>query len=298
MAIDKTKKLRSKSTSARSTIKTPHAGAPAVPAIPKTYTIGVSDSTSGEKIIIYGDTGIGKTSLVPLAPKPVIIPLDQGSDNIRHPLTNEKLPQVNDVNTFADLRAVCQQPQIFANNTVVAIDTITKAEDLCHQYMFDTILHEKGQRVSSIEGYGYGKGYRHLYDTMTLLLMDLDILVRAGLNVVLIAQSISRSIANPGGEDYLREGPRLYPGSKNLPPVDELYCEWANHVLYVGHEFSFVKDKKISGDVQRAIFAQPELHFRAKSRQLKDGSKLPDVISYSDPSDDSLWAFIFGTEKE
>jgi hypothetical protein len=267
---------------------------PAAPASPpKQFTKSKGGADHGKKFIVYGGSGMGKSSLSILAPKPILIPLDDGTANIRDPYTGEKIEQVNGVITFADTRAVLQQPDLFADNETVIVDTVTKLEDLSHQYMFETIPHEKGGTVKSIEGYGFGKGYRHLYDTMKLFLQDVDAVVRTGKNVILIAQCTTRNIPNAAGEDYLCYCPRLYPGSKGTPSVEELYREWADHVLYIDYTSTIVKDKKASGDTTRAIFTQSELHFKAKSRVLESGEPIPAVVSFNDLSDDSIFQYIF-----
>lgn len=264
---------------------------PAQPA--KVFKKGKANSGQGTKLIIFGESGIGKSSLAVLAPKPIFIPLDDGSTNLRDPYTLEKVDQVQDCLTFADTRGALQQYGLYDDNESIVIDTVTKLQDLSHAYMFATITHEKGHTVNSIEGYGFGKGYRHLYDTMKLILMDADELVRRGKNVIFIAQCIARSVPNAAGEDYLCNCPRLYPGSKNLPSLEALYCEWADHILFVDHANTEVSDKKISGKTTRAVFTQSQLHFRAKTRPLASGKTVSPVVTFDDIKDDSIFTFIF-----
>lgn len=259
----------------------------------KTFKAGTSSGKRGRKIIIYAASGMGKTSLSVMAPKPIIIPIDDGSCDIRDPFTHELVPNVLDCHTFADTRSAMQQYSMYDPHETVIVDTITKLQDLSHVYMFVTVPHEKGHTVNSIEGYGFGKGYRHLYDTMKLLLQDADELVRRGKNVIFIAQCIPRSIPNAAGEDYLCNSPRLYPGSKNLPSVEAMYCEWADDVLFINHAEAKVTAGKIKGEATRAVFAASELHFKAKTRVLSDGNTIPPVISFDAVDDDSLWLYLF-----
>lgn len=264
----------------------------------KKFSAGVSTSNRGQKIIVYGGSGIGKSSLVALAPTPIFIPLDDGSVNLRDPYTNEKVQQVQDADgnppeTFAETRAALQQYSIYDKFDTVVIDTATKLQDLSHQYMFDTIPHEKGNTVTSIEGYGYGKGYNHLYDVMKLILQDADELIRRGKTVVIIVQCTVAPVANAAGDDYVCDAPRLYPGNKITPSIRDMYIEWADHVLFVNHANTAVKDKKIKGAVTRAVFTQGQLHFKAKTRVLASGEVIPAIINFDDVKDDSIWQFIF-----
>ena len=246
------------------------------------------DTESGEQIILYGDTGIGKTSLCALAPKPVFIGLDNGGRKLRHPVTNEPLKVIPGVETYLDVRSALQQADLFDGYDTVVIDTVTLLQDLAVSHMLATIPTEKGAMVKNIVGYGYNKGYQHLYDVMKLILVDCEKLINKGKNVILVAQSKPFKVVNPSGEDFLREGPRLH--SDATASVEALYCEWADHVLRVDYLNAFAKDKKVSGDTTRGVFIEAELHFRAKSRTVH----VPDgVVSYEDPSDDNIWQFIF-----
>ncbi len=267
----------------------------AAPATPlKRFTVGTGSTIRGKKIIIYGGSGMGKSSLAVMAPKPIIIPLDDGTADLCDPFTREPIKEVENCYTFEDTRTALHQFDLYDDFETVIIDTATKLQDLSHEYMFKTIKHEKGHTVTSIEGYGYGKGYSHLYDTMKLILQDADELVHRGKNIIIICQKAVRSIANAAGEDYLCDTVRLYPGSKNLPPVSDLYLEWADHVLYINHANSAVTNKKIEGDVTRAVFSAEELHFKAKSRVLAGGKTIPAVISFDAVDDDSLYTYLFG----
>lgn len=243
-------------------------------------------SNEGEKIIIYADTGMGKTTLAALSPNPVFIGLDDGGRRIKHPVTGEPLQHIESVESYEDIRNVLQQIDVFDNSTTIVIDTVTILQDLAIPYMLATIPKENGDKATNIVAYGYNKGYQHLYDLMKFILQDCDALVRTGKNVILIAQATPNRISNPGGEDYLRDGPRLYAGK---PSTEALYCEWADHILRIDYQNVWVKEKKVVGDTTRVIFTKPELYFRAKSRTVDEP-----VISFENQQDDSIWKFIFG----
>ncbi|MBE3140132.1 MAG: AAA family ATPase [Thermoplasmata archaeon] len=244
----------------------------------------------GEKVIIYADTGMGKTSLSILAPKPVFIGLDDGGKKLKHPVTGEPLNFIPDVVTYQDVRDVLQQPGLFEGYETAVIDTVTILEDLAIPHMLANIPTEKGALVKNIVGYGYNKGFQHLYDLMKFILVDCDALIHKGKNVVLIAQAAPNKVSNPGGEDYLREGPRLYAGK---PSIEALYCEWADHILRIDYPNVWSKDKKASGDTtSRVVYTKPEVYFRAKSRTINHP-----VIEFADTSDGGVWDFMFGKVK-
>jgi len=260
----------------------------------------------GEKIVLYGPSGRGKTTLAALAPKPVYIGLDDGGRKIRHPVTGEPLPHIEGCDSFDDVRDVCAQPEILDGYKTVVIDTGTILETLATEWTVQNIKHEKGQTVRRLVDYGYGKGYEHLYDTMRLAFSDFDGLVRRGLNLLLICQQCPITVANASGTDYLEDGPRLYhPGnSGKMTFSTRLFaCEWADHVFKLDYQDKQVsEDKKATGSPDRAVFIVPEdPSYCAKSRtlgNLKDEAGDPITrIAFDHPADDSLWKYMFPEEK-
>lgn len=254
----------------------------------KNFKVGAWDAANeGEKILIYADTGMGKTTLAALSPNPVFLGLDEGGRRIKHPVTGEPLRRVENIETYQDVRDVLQQVTLFNDSETAVIDTVTILQDLAVPHMLANIPKEKGDKARNIVAYGYNKGYQHLYDLMKFILQDCDRLVHQGKNVILIAQAAPNRVSNPGGEDYLRDGPRLYAGK---PSVEALYCEWPDFVLRIDYQNIWAEDKKAKGDTTRVIYTQPEVYFRAKSKNLTPKQA---VVSFETPQDDSIWKFIF-----
>lgn len=289
----------------------PKAGKPAQPAQPKTRTkarptksFSVSKWTGegeGHKIILYGASGRGKTTLASLAPQTVFIGADDGGRKIIHPVTGEPLSFVNGVENFDDLRDALNAKNLFDGFNNVVIDTITMVEQWAGDWTCENIPHEKGHAVRRLVDYGYGKGYEHLFDTMRLALQALDAIVRGGKNVILLAQQCPVTIANASGSNYLEDGPKLYhpgPDSKQTFSVRLYACEWADHVFRIDYNDRTVgEDKKAKGSTTRAVFITPEdPSYYAKSRTLgnlrdEDGNPIT-RLAFNDPADDSLWRFL------
>lgn len=270
--------------------KMPMPAAPTVPNPAKKFKIqSYADIKRGEKIIVYGDTGIGKTSLALLAPKPVFLDLDEGGFELHYPVTGKKLDHIPNLRDFTDVRTALQQVDLYDDYETIIVDNVTVLQDWAEPHVVATIPTDKGAKVANLIHYGYNKGYKHLYNVMKGPLADCDELVRRGKNVILIAQAALHNVPNPSGEDFLRAGLRLH--ADKSWSIESLYCEWASHVLRVDYFDAFVKHKKIKGTSTRAIFVQPELHFRAKSRTMQEP-----VVSFENQEDDSIWQFIFGGE--
>lgn len=268
--------------------------APAPPTkkiIPKTnYKLTTLGSNGrGKKIIVYGITGIGKTTLCALTPNPAFISLDGGADEIKHPDTDKQLNGIN-LNTFADVRGFLQSNVPDSADTII-IDHTTELQHLAQAYMFQTIKKERGEIAKNIEDYGWHKGYRYWVDTMRLILSDCDRWVRAGKNVILIAQSSIIKWTQAGSEDFVMEGPDLYHDKKEsiLMP----YLAWADHVFRLGYANLIVDDGKVSPVKERAVFIHPDATFFAKSRTI---SAEYDIVTFNKPSDNSVWRLLFGGE--
>ena len=264
--------------------------------VTKTFTTKAWDSSAeGEGIILYGDSGMGKTTLAAMSPKPVFVALDRGSSKIKHPVTGKPLNYIPGIETFDDFRDVLHQTDLFNDYETIVIDTATLIEPIALAWTLENIPHEKGCTITGIESYGYGKGYRHVYDTMRLPLADYDALIHAGKNVLILCQKDQIDESNSGGEDFKCDVPKLPKEHGQTPAVWPLYCEWADHILKIDYESISAKDGKAIASNSRVIRVHPEAHFKAKSRTISP--EYP-VVTFDSPADDSIWRFIWPDKHE
>jgi energy-coupling factor transporter ATP-binding protein EcfA2 len=258
----------------------------------KQFTIAAwTGAGEGEKIVIYGDSGIGKTTLCALLPKPVFIGIDDGGRKLKHPITGNDLDRVPQITNFADVRAALQS-NVFESAESIVFDTATDLQKWALPAVFTHVKIGQNKTATCLEDYGYHKGYRHWYDTMLLVLSDCDRWVRKGKNIVFVAQSSTIRIANPAGEDFLKQAPELH--HDNSVSILNAYVSWADHVFRVAHSHISVQDGKAGSSNERAVFVHPEVHFFAKSRTIS--ADYP-VVTFTNPQDDSIWQLLFG-EKE
>ncbi len=257
----------------------------------KTFQVGVwSGEGEGEKIIAYADSGLGKTTLATLSPTPVFIGLDDGGRKIKHPVTGEDLKNIPGVETFDDFRQAVQQVDLFDDYETVVVDTGTMLVPLAHDWMLENITSDKDVLVANIEKYGWGKGHRHLYDTMRSPLSDFDALVRRGKNILILCQMEQAEITNASGENYLCDIPKLIQQHGKTPSVWGMYVEWCDHVFKIGYSDVKAKDKKATASSERIIFLDGNVNFKAKSRTVPN--RFP-LVTFSSTQDDSIWRFIF-----
>lgn len=237
-----------------------------------------------QRIVLYGPAGVGKSTLASLAPNPVFLDLEVGTRAL-------DVPRIEGIETFADLRACIQGGVVDGYGTIVT-DTATKVEEMAVAHTLATIPTDRGEFVTSVEGYGFGKGLQHVYDTFLLFLQDLDRQVRAGRSVILIVHDCTSDVPNPAGENYIRYEPRLQSPKSGKASIRHRAIEWADHVLFLGYDVNVTKQGKGHGAGTRTIWTAERPTHIAKSRTLPDTP-----IAYNSADDGTIWSAIFGGSK-
>ena len=240
--------------------------------------------SGGEAVVIYGTGGIGKTSLAALAPKPVFFDLDLGAGKYRG-ADGSKLKGVPNIEEFGTLRAALHDTAALVDYKTIVIDSATALQQLAERHVIETVPHEKGNRIRSIEDYGFGKGYQHILEAFRLVLSDLDTHRRAGRHVVLVAHSLTCMVPNPEGEDFLQYQPDLQEPPKT-GRIRSAVRNWCDHLVYIGADIA-VEHGVALGCGSRAIYCQEMPHYWAKSRTLSES------ILYA-KGDDTFWLQLLG----
>jgi hypothetical protein len=254
----------------------------------RVYTLNTGAKTRGKKIIIYGASGMGKTTVACTAPDPVFVAADDGIDIVTHPVTNEDVPSYK-APTYQDVRNILGQPKLFEGFKTVVLDTMTEVENMAVPFILETVTRD-GHAVKNLEGYGWGSGYGYLAEHDNYVKNDLQRLCDLGFNVIVICQMAPRKETSAEVDEYLKDGPKLVwrPGSKAYAVTD--FVEWSDYCLKIGYSSMTVAKKRASSSGERVIFTQPETHFEAKFRER--GMKAS-AVSFSAPEDDSIWRFVF-----
>jgi energy-coupling factor transporter ATP-binding protein EcfA2 len=254
----------------------------------KKYTLSSSQSNRGKKIILYGASGMGKTTLCELLSDAVFVAADDGVDVVMHPVTGKRVPSYR-AYAYEDVRNILGQPELFKGYKTIVLDNMTEVENLAIPYILNTVTKD-GKSVRSLEGYGWGAGYQLLAEHDGYVKYDLQRLVDLGFNVIVVCQMAPRKETSAEVEDYIKDGPKLVwrPGSKAYAVTD--FVEWADYCFKLGYSNLVVNKKRPSSAGQRAVFVHPQAHFEAKARDIPAAFPL---VSFSDPTDDSIWRFVF-----
>lgn len=213
--------------------------------------------------VLYGPSGVGKSSFAAEAPEPIFIPCERGLDQI----TTNKFPTPKTLNEFGSyLKGIDEEAHDYKT---LVIDTIDALEML----IFDAVIAEAnaipgGPRVKSIEevGGGWQKGYVRAREFWQRLLSRLTALSER-MNVLLIAHSHLRTVNDP----MLGTAFDVFE-MKIQQKSAELIKQSVDLILFARLTTSVVKETQkarkgrglISGD--REMYTQPSTGIEAKNR--------------------------------
>ncbi len=204
-----------------------------------------------QKICIYGESGVGKTTLGAQFGNPLIIDAERSS-------THQDVPRVF-IDNWEQLLSTMQEAATLSEFETIILDTVDWAELKCAEYICAKF------KKNGIEEFGYGKGYTYLEEEFRKLIKLCDNLIQAGKNVVFLAHQTLRKIEPADeGTAFDRYEPKL---SKKINP---LVCEWVDALLFMFRK-TYVETKdngkgKVSGGKKRVINANSASFCLSKNR--------------------------------
>ena len=224
----------------------------------------------GQRILLYGDGGAGKTSLAALIAGLIFLDLERGTRDLD---TVRMQPS-----TFAEVRGALANRELETFSALV-LDSGSTLQTFTNTHVLETIPHEKGGLCSSIEDYGWNKGYRHIYEQFALVLADLDRHAEAGRHVCLICHAEATKAPNPKGQEWERWEPHLQ--NRSGANIRSHVVQWADHVLFLGKDVNVEKGKGVGGTT-RTLYFTDDATMLAKSRRLRGSRPITE-------GDDSVW---------
>ena len=202
--------------------------------------------------VIYGPEGIGKSTLASHFPSPLFLDVEDGTAQL-------DVARVACPTWDALLAAV----KTLATNPHGAQTIIIDSADWAEKALIEHMLKQSGK--SSIEDYGFGKGYTILAEHWMRFLGLCDALVASGLHVVFTGHSLVKRMSPPDQTDgYDRYELKL---SKQVAPVLK---EWSDLLLFCNFKVIVVEgtDGKIKaqGGKERVMYATHSAAWDAKNR--------------------------------
>lgn len=198
---------------------------------------------SALRLLFYGPEGVGKTSLAADAPSPLFFDIEGGSENLdlaRYPFRDEEGGHIP--RSYAEVTAAIDD--LIANPghgyETLVFDTIDALESLVHRHVCEV------NGKSSIEEFGFGKGYQVALDEFRRFLAMLDAVRAKGMQVVMLGHSIVKTFKNPEGEDYDRYQLRVHDKTGGL------IKEWCDVVGFVRFDGGAAKLKGDASQAKRA----------------------------------------------
>lgn len=215
---------------------------------------------SGIKAVLYGQEGVGKSSLAANIPGIVFIDCEGSTTkmNVR------RLPPPTSWAMLDDEMDFILQNYVAKGYKAVAIDTFDWAEMLALQAIC------ADHNVKGIESIAYGKGWQFECELIARFLENTDKLIKAGIHVILICHAISRKTTLPEEMDEFDHW-ELKLGNKTTNKIAPLLKEWSDMTLFLAFKTQIMAadDKgKVhkATSVQRVMYATKSAWWDAKNR--------------------------------
>lgn len=174
---------------------------------------------TAQKVVVYGPEGIGKSTLASRFPEPLFIDTEGSTKHMDVARTE---PPASWIALLEQVKYVRDHPETCRT---LVIDTADWAERLCRDQVTSSY------KKTSIEEFGYGKGYVYLAEEFGRLLNHLNEIVERGIHVVLTAHAIMRKFEQPDEMgSYDRWELKL---EKKTAP---LVKEWADLLLFANYK--------------------------------------------------------------
>ena len=136
--------------------------------------ITTGKQTRAQRVVIYGVESVGKSTFAAQFPKPLFLDIEQGTSH----LDVDRC----DIGSWKQLTEALAEAKATDYQTIV-IDSADWAERLCVEDLLAT------SKKTSIEDFGYGKGWVMVSERISRMLTSVDALIDCGKHVVLIAHS-------------------------------------------------------------------------------------------------------------
>ena len=215
---------------------------------------------SGIKVVIYGQEGVGKSTLAAAFPGAVFIDCEGSTTrmNVR------RLQKPTSWQMLCDEVEFVRQRHSDKGYQTLIIDTFDWAERLALDDICAT------HKVNGIEGLNYGKGWEYEKEMIGRFLDSTERLIAEGVNIVFLCHAISRKTTAPEVmEEYDHWELKL--GSKTTNKIAPLLKEWSDMTLFLAFQTNIIatddKGKKHKAtSTKRVMYTTKSAWWDAKNR--------------------------------
>ena len=180
------------------------------------------------KIVLYGVEGIGKTTFASQFPDPLFIDTEGSTARI-------DVARLDKPSSWSHLAEMINFVIKDKPCKTLVIDTADWAEVLAK----DHVISSGGEKIKSIEDFGYGKGYTMIAEQYGRFLNKLTEVTNVGIHVVITAHAMMRKFEQPDEMGaYDRWELKL---EKKVAP---LVKEWADMILFANYKTMIIEDSK------------------------------------------------------
>lgn len=173
------------------------------------------------RILLYGQPGVGKSTLACSIPGAIVVPGEDGTERIN----TARFPKPE---TWADVReSVTELTESQHDYRAAVFDTLDGLEPLVFA---DVCAEAKTDSIEKAFG-GYYKGYTRAVEKWRELLAMLERLrAKRGMAIVFVAHSAVKTFHNPEGSDYDRYIPKMNEKAWGV------FFEWCDAVVFAQYE--------------------------------------------------------------
>lgn len=173
-------------------------------------------------VAVYGPPGVGKTTLASLAPKPLLIDLEDGAERVAVDRTQK-------INSVAEFVAIMRE-FVRSDYDTAIIDTLDMLESL----VFKDVLEENNLK-SLIQD--YGRGYEIAREKWVGLMKVFDVCITKNKNILCTCHEQIQTYASPDADTYDRYTLKLH------KKVCAMLVARMDAVLFAQKEMILLRDK-------------------------------------------------------
>lgn len=206
------------------------------------------------RVLIYGENGVGKSSIAARFPKPLFLNIEDGIGD----LDVDSTDVIKSVTEFTG----CLIELADSDYETIVVDTIDWLEKL----IFEEVA--KRANKKTIEDIGFGKGYQAVEQEWKSLFEGFTYLWNQGRHIVFTCHEHLEKFSNPEGDSYNFWTPALHAKGSGC------VAEWCDEVLFVRYKTNTVQKEEgfgakrsiAIGGKERVIVCNKTATVEAKNR--------------------------------